>query len=120
MTDGYLIRDTLCEIGIEPHMKGFEYSAQAVEMILESGIGAFVPVFKVIYPTIARRYDTSVAAVERSIRHSKGYVFRNGLREITREIFGGGMATPDDIPTNQAFLYGLAYYIDKKVDGKRR
>lgn len=113
----YEIKDLLLDMGVSPSMKGFEFSAQAVELIVANGVNAFVPIFTTVYPTVAEFNGTTVTAVERGIRYVKERVFRDGQRSVIRRILGDSMSSSHDIPTNQAFLYSIAYYVEKNLKG---
>src|SRR5699024_6824108 len=55
--------------GIQPHVKGYQYIKEATWIGFEE-IDALSAFTKWIYPAIAKKYQTSVAGVERSIRHA--------------------------------------------------
>lgn len=54
---------------IPVHIKGFKYIKEAVKMELESRALA-MGITKIVYPTIAKKYDDSATRVERAIRHA--------------------------------------------------
>ena len=63
---------------------------------------------KMIYPEVARQYQTSVSSVERSIRHSVDVIWERGNRELYYYLsgqYGRGK------PTNSEFVSYLAEYI---------
>jgi two-component system response regulator (stage 0 sporulation protein A) len=55
--------------GIPPHVKGYLYLKDAIDMAYHDAqsIGSIT---KILYPTIARKYNTTPSCVERAIRHS--------------------------------------------------
>lgn len=57
------------ESGIPPHVKGYMYLKDAIDMAYHDAqsIGSIT---KILYPTIANKYNTTPSCVERAIRHS--------------------------------------------------
>lgn len=57
------------ESGIPPHVKGYMYLKDAVEMAYQDP-QSISAITKILYPTIATKYNTTSSCVERAIRHS--------------------------------------------------
>lgn len=60
------IEDAVLSFGIPPHIKGFKYLCDAIELKI-NGMDAIV---KGIYTTIAENNEDTVSKVERAIRHA--------------------------------------------------
>lgn len=56
-------------LGIAPHVKGYHYLKEAIKIVLNNPDAAD-GVTKLIYPEIARKYQTSTTNVERAIRYA--------------------------------------------------
>ena len=69
-----MIRNVLREIGVPEYGKGFSYIAVALECgSIERG-----SVTKLIYPEVARRFGTTAANVEKTIRFTIECTWENG------------------------------------------
>jgi two-component system response regulator (stage 0 sporulation protein A) len=66
--NGYIISNTLRSIGITANLKGYHYIRDAVLIVLDSDDKDFSGITKAVYPTLARKYGTSPANIERNIR----------------------------------------------------
>ena len=63
------ISDILNSLGVSPALKGYYYIKSAVLMVLENP-QLISGVTKILYPEIAKQYDTQSKCVERDIRHA--------------------------------------------------
>lgn len=63
---------------------------------------------KSLYPTIARRFDTTSSKVERAIRHAIEVAWNRGKIENINSIFGVKVYTSSEKPTNGEFIALLA------------
>ena len=77
------ITAVLAELGIRRHLKGFGMVRYAI--FLTYGNGNPLPVTKIIYPMVARKFSTTPIRVERNIRTAVTDAF--GHRE-NRDAFG--------------------------------
>ena len=60
----------ISEIGIPAHIKGYNYLRAAIIMAIKNPETTSGGVTKIIYPTIAKMFNTSASRVERAIRHA--------------------------------------------------
>ena len=57
------------EIGVPAHIKGYQYLREAIMMSVEDP-AMISSITKILYPTIAKRFQTTPSRVERAIRHA--------------------------------------------------
>lgn len=67
------IEDVLLKMGVPAGIKGFAYIADAVEYIDKHGTD--ISVTKELYPTIAKKRNTTASRVERAIRHAFSFCY---------------------------------------------
>jgi two-component system response regulator (stage 0 sporulation protein A) len=63
---------------------------------------------KVLYPTIAKKYDTTASRVERAIRHAIEVAWERGRMETIEELFGYTVSNGKGKPTNSEFIALIA------------
>ena len=63
------VTQMLHEIGIPAHIKGYQYLRDAI-IISVGDQEMLTSVTKILYPTIAKKHDTTPSRVERAIRHA--------------------------------------------------
>ena len=74
------ITEILHEVGIPAHIKGYMYLRSAI-MTTYYNIDILGQVTKVLYPEIARNYNTTSSRVERAIRHAIEVAWNRGNTE---------------------------------------
>ncbi len=105
----------LHEIGIPAHIKGYQYLRDAIAISVEGEV--LVSVTKVLYPTIAKRHNTTSSRVERAIRHAIEVAWTRGRLDTIHELFGYTISNGKGKPTNSEFI---ALISDKiRLDYKR-
>ena len=70
---------------------------------------------KVLYPTIANKYQTTPSRVERAIRHAIEVAWSRGKMETLDSLFGYTINTGKGKPTNSEFIARMAEYISIKL-----
>ena len=64
-----MITEILHQIGVPAHIKGYHYLREAILRTVKSP--EFInSVTKLLYPTVAKAYQTTASRVERAIRHA--------------------------------------------------
>lgn len=102
------ITNMVKDIGIPPHLKGYNYLKEAVSLVLEQP-EILNKVTKVLYPGIAAKFDTTSTRVERSIRHAIEQVWnRHETVNHISKIFGYSVAHLESKPTNSEFIAMVA------------
>ena len=63
------ITNIIHEIGVPAHIKGYLYLREAIKMVIDN-VELLGAVTKELYPSIAKKYNTTPSRVERAIRHA--------------------------------------------------
>lgn len=64
-----LVSNILLQFGIPVHNRGYVYLREAI-IIKVNNQNVGISITKILYPSIAKKFDTSTSGVERAIRHS--------------------------------------------------
>lgn len=101
------VTDMIHEIGVPAHIKGYQYLREAIMMSVEDPemLGSIT---KVLYPTIARKNQTTSSRVERAIRHAIEVAWNRGRMETLDAMFGYTINTGKGKPTNSEFIALIA------------
>ena len=91
------------EIGIPAHIKGYQYLRDAIMMSVQD-MDMLNSVTKVLYPGIAKKYQTTASRVERAIRHAIEVAWSRGKMDTIDEMFGYTVSNYKGKPTNSEFI----------------
>jgi len=95
------------EIGVPAHVKGYQYLRDAIMLVVEE-INYLGAVTKELYPTIAKKYDTTPSRVERAIRHAIELAWDRGDIDKINKFFGYTISGEKGKPTNSEFIAIIA------------
>ena len=101
------VTDMIHEIGVPAHIKGYQYLRDAIMMSVEDP-GMISSITKILYPTIAKRFQTTPSRVERAIRHAIEVAWSRGRMETLDALFGYTIDTGKGKPTNSEFIALIA------------
>ena len=101
------VTNMLHEIGIPAHIKGYHYLRDAIMMAVED-MDVLNAITKVLYPTVAKKYQTTSSRVERAIRHAIEVAWSRGKLDTLDELFGYTVSTGKGKPTNSEFIALIA------------
>ena len=101
------ITSIIHEIGVPAHIKGYFYLREAISMVVND-IELLSAVTKELYPSIARKYNTTSSRVERAIRHAIEVAWNRGQIESINKIFGYTIHNEKGKPTNSEFIAMVA------------
>ncbi len=101
------VTDMIHEIGVPAHIKGYQYLREAIMMSVEDP-GMISSITKILYPTIAKRFQTTSSRVERAIRHAIEVAWSRGRMETLDALFGYTIDTGKGKPTNSEFIALIA------------
>ena len=101
------VTDMIHEIGVPAHIKGYQYLREAIMMSVED-MDMLNSITKILYPTIAKRFQTTPSRVERAIRHAIEVAWNRGKVEIIDELFGYTINNGKGKPTNSEFIALIA------------
>ena len=95
------------EIGVPAHIKGYQYLREAIVMSVND-IEMLNSITKILYPTIAKKYQTTSSRVERAIRHAIEVAWSRGKMDTIDELFGYTIHNGKGKPTNSEFIALIA------------
>lgn len=101
------VTDMIHEIGVPAHIKGYQYLREAIMMSVED-TSMLSSITKVLYPTIAKKFQTTPSRVERAIRHAIEVAWSRGRMETLDSLFGYTINTGKGKPTNSEFIALIA------------
>ena len=101
------VTDMIHEIGVPAHIKGYQYLREAIMMSVEDS-AMLSSITKVLYPTIAKKFQTTPSRVERAIRHAIEVAWSRGRMETLDSLFGYTINTGKGKPTNSEFIALIA------------
>ncbi len=97
------VTDMIHEIGIPAHIKGYHYLRDAILMAIED-MDVLNAITKILYPTVAKRHQTTSSRVERAIRHAIEVAWSRGKLDTLEELFGYTVSNGKGKPTNSEFI----------------
>lgn len=101
------ITNIIHEIGVPAHIKGYLYLREAIQMVVND-VELLSAVTKELYPSIAKKYNTTPSRVERAIRHAIEVAWSRGQVDTINRIFGYTVHNDKGKPTNSEFIAMVA------------
>lgn len=95
------------QIGVPAHIKGYQYLRTTILMTVRDN-DVINSVTKVLYPTVAKKYQTTTSRVERAIRHAIEVAWDRGDVETLNSYFGYTIQNNRGKPTNSEFIAMIA------------
>lgn len=95
------------QIGVPAHIKGYQYLRTAILMTIEDN-EIINSVTKVLYPSVAKKYETTTSRVERAIRHAIEVAWDRGDIDTLNSYFGYTIQNNRGKPTNSEFIAMIA------------
>jgi two-component system response regulator (stage 0 sporulation protein A) len=95
------------DVGVPAHIKGYQYLRDAIMMVIEEP-EMLNSITKILYPTIAKRNQTTPSRVERAIRHAIEVAWSRGNMDIINALFSYTVSTGKGKPTNSEFVALIA------------
>lgn len=98
-----LITEIIHEIGVPAHIKGYQYIRYSIMLAVkdETIIGSIT---KTLYPTVAKKHNTTSSRVERAIRHAIEVAWDRGDIDTLNSYFGYTVQNNKGKPTNSEFI----------------
>lgn len=97
------VTNMIHEIGIPAHIKGYHYLRDAILMAIDD-MDVLNAITKVLYPTVAKKNQTTSSRVERAIRHAIEVAWSRGKLDTLEALFGYTVSTGKGKPTNSEFI----------------
>jgi len=101
------VTSILHNIGVPAHIRGYHYIREAI-MIAVGNIDILNYITKELYPSIAKKCNTTASRVERAIRHAIEVAWNRGKIEEIDKFFGYTINTNKGKPTNSEFIALIA------------
>ena len=101
------VTNIIHEIGVPAHIKGYQYLREAIMMSVED-VEMLNSITKILYPSIAKKYQTTPSRVERAIRHAIEVAWSRGKMETLDALFGYTINIGKGKPTNSEFIALIA------------
>ncbi|RIU96084.1 sporulation transcription factor Spo0A [Oceanobacillus picturae] len=101
------ITNIIHEIGVPAHIKGYMYLREAITMVYND-IELLGSITKVLYPDIAKKFNTTASRVERAIRHAIEVAWSRGNIDSISALFGYTISITKAKPTNSEFIAMVA------------
>lgn len=102
-----IVSDIMHQIGVPAHIKGYQYLRTAI-ILSVSDAEMLNSVTKVLYPTVAKQYQTTSSRVERAIRHAIEVAWDRGDIDVLSSYFGYTVQNSRGKPTNSEFIAMIA------------
>lgn len=102
-----LISDFMLDMGVPAHLKGYRYVRTAV-LMAKSDMKVVGSVTKLLYPEIAKLYNTTDGKVERAIRNAIEISWERGNKKTFEEMFGYCAESGQGRPTNSEYIAAIA------------
>ena len=101
------VTEIIHRIGVPAHIKGYQYLRTAIMMTIEDN-DLINAVTKVLYPAVAKKYQTTSSRVERAIRHAIEVAWDRGDIDTLNAFFGYTILNERGKPTNSEFIAMIA------------
>ena len=101
------VTDIIHEIGVPAHIKGYQYLRDAI-ILSVNDMEMLNSITKILYPTIAKRHQTTPSRVERAIRHAIEVAWSRGKMDTIDQLFGYTVSNGKGKPTNSEFIALIA------------
>lgn len=101
------VTEIIHEIGVPAHIKGYQYLRDAIIMSVND-MEMLNSITKILYPTIAKKHQTTPSRVERAIRHAIEVAWSRGKMDTLDALFGYTISNGKGKPTNSEFVALIA------------
>lgn len=98
-----VVTEIIHQIGIPAHIKGYHYLREAILMSIDNSEYLHA-ITKQLYPSVAKRFNTTPSRVERAIRHSIEVAWDRGDVDVLNSYFGYTIHNLRGKPTNSEFI----------------
>ena len=102
-----MVTSIIHEIGVPAHIKGYQYLREAI-IIAVNDMDVINAITKVLYPQVAKTFQTTPIRVERAIRHAIEVAWDRGDLDTLQRFFGYTVSNTKGKPTNSEFIALIA------------
>ena len=111
-----LVTGIIHEIGVPAHIKGYQYLREAI-IIAVNDMDVINAITKVLYPQVAKTFQTTPSRVERAIRHAIEVAWDRGDLDTLQRFFGYTVSNTKGKPTNSEFIALIADKLQLQLKG---
>ncbi len=111
-----MVTSIIHEIGVPAHIKGYQYLREAI-MIAVNDMEVINAITKVLYPQVAKTFQTTPSRVERAIRHAIEVAWDRGDLDTLQRFFGYTVSNTKGKPTNSEFIALIADKLQLQLKG---
>lgn len=111
-----IIINTLLDLGVPAHIKGYRYLVTALSLVIENP-DIQEAITKELYPQIAKTHNSTGSRVERAIRHAVECAWDRGDLDVLKRYFGNTISCCKGKPTNSEFIAQVAVHICRRLNG---
>lgn len=97
------VTNIIHDVGVPAHIKGYQYLRKAIIMSVND-MDMLNSITKILYPEIAKQFQTTSSRVERAIRHAIEVAWSRGNMDTLNELFGYTINNGKGKPTNSEFI----------------
>ena len=101
------VTNIIHELGVPAHIKGYQYLRDGIIMTVKD-MEMMNSITKILYPTIAKKHQTTASRVERAIRHAIEVAWNRGKMDTIDELFSYTINMGKGKPTNSEFIALIA------------
>ena len=98
-----MVTDIIHQIGVPAHIKGYHYLRESIILSIKND-DIINSVTKLLYPTVAKKFQTTSSRVERAIRHAIEVAWDRGDLDVLNSFFGYTINNSRGKPTNSEFI----------------
>ncbi|MBE7002312.1 MAG: sporulation transcription factor Spo0A [Ruminococcaceae bacterium] len=102
-----MVTNIIHEIGVPAHIKGYQYLREAIIIAVED-MDVINAITKILYPQVAKTFQTTPSRVERAIRHAIEVAWDRGDLDTLQRFFGYTVSNTKGKPTNSEFIALIA------------
>jgi two-component system response regulator (stage 0 sporulation protein A) len=107
------VTNAIMSLRIPPYFKGFTYLRDAIVLTVQDP-KSIKDITKILYRTIAERYNSTPNRVERTMRFAIETAWNKGNVEVLHKLFGYCIDGKKGKPTNASFIAKIADHIRLK------
>lgn len=111
-----MVTGIIHEIGVPAHIKGYQYLREAI-IIAVNDMDVINAITKVLYPQVAKTFQTTPSRVERAIRHAIEVAWDRGDLDTLQRFFGYTVSNTKGKPTNSEFIALIADKLQLELKG---
>ena len=113
-----MVTNIIHEIGVPAHIKGYQYLREAIIIAVED-MDVINAITKILYPQVAKTFQTTPSRVERAIRHAIEVAWDRGDLDTLQRFFGYTVNSTKGKPTNSEFIALIADKLQLQLKSKQ-